>query len=386
MVAKTYYIIFSLYCRLMIFKLRFLLSLKRSKNVKKQGIAALPYYPKNWPGGEDRIAAWKQYFNADGIVYDVYWAWNTKELKSFLEHQKNNHVADQYKMYFKLLHRRVKQFRKLYAYESVWIQRAVVPMFPFKQAWFEKLLSRHLPNLNVDFYDADYESNYNLVMEAVKAAHKVSVASLFLKNKFIGVNPNVHFIRYAIKTDHFKMKPAKEAKEEIRIGWMGSPANARQLTYIKNDLHKIEREFPEIIFTFTCRDLPELGLQRAEINEWGKNNFNYEDWLSTSDIGIVPFVELTNRIKAKISMKTLEFMANNIALISSPHVHSDKLVHSKSFLLSEKDNWYENIKLLIKNKKLRKDIALKGNEVFEKYHTYQNIYPLLKKALTDQTS
>ena len=43
----------------------------RKRNSK---IAALPFYPENWPGGVERIANWKKYFEKENIAFDVFWA------------------------------------------------------------------------------------------------------------------------------------------------------------------------------------------------------------------------------------------------------------------------------------------------------------------------
>ncbi|MGC9331681.1 MAG: glycosyltransferase family protein [Bacteroidales bacterium] len=381
MKAKLYYLLFSIYSSVLLVGLHWFLIRNKKHIAKKDGIAALPYYPKNWPGGEDRIAAWQQHFNTDNISFSVFWCWEATDLKTFLKAQKENNINQAYKINFLLLKNRYRALKHAVFYKTMWTQRALIPLFPYKKSYFEKLICKYHPHTVFDFYDADYESNYRLVMDTVKYAAKVTVASRFLESKFKPLNHNVAFVRYAIKTDKFNTEKKKYNDDKTRIGWMGSPGNARQLTYIKKDLKNIENEFPNVLFTFTCRALPDLGLKRAEINAWGKNDFIYEGWLSSLDIGIVPFLEQSDRIKAKISMKTLEFMANKVALISSPHVHSDKLSHAESFLLAENDTWYANIKLLLEDEKRRKEIAEKGYRIFNKYHTYHHVYPELKKVL-----
>ena len=54
--------------------------------------------------------------------------------------------------------------------------------YPFKNEKFEKLVVKRNSNVIMDFYDADYESNFELTVNAAKRAAKVSVASEHLLN------------------------------------------------------------------------------------------------------------------------------------------------------------------------------------------------------------
>lgn len=352
--------------------------LKKRKTAK--GIAALPYYPATWPGGKDRIADWKPFFEDKDISYDVYPCWTKEDILKFYESEKNGNSGIRYSIYFKIYFKRMRLLRKLKNYETIWIQRSYVPMFPFKDAYYEKFISRIHPNVIYDFYDADYESNEKLVFNTVKAAKSVTVASTFLKEKFEAYNQNVHFIRYAIDVSQFKL-PKTKSSEGLTIGWMGSPANAAQLSLIANQLKDIEHDYPNVSFSFVCRDLPDLGLTRFTVQKWGDQGFDYHVWLSTLDIGIVPFISQNDTTRAKISMKSLEFMAAGVAQISSPWVHSDTVVPGESILIAHENEWSHQISKFILNTELRKSCSVKSLLIFEKNHTFKNVYDSLQRSL-----
>lgn len=341
----------------------------------------LPYYPKNWPGGEDRIASWKSHFESRGIRYTVLWAWEDWELVHYQKALNNGNYVKVYFLYFKLLFRRSLQFLELRNYKTIWVQRAYIPVFPYKHARFEKLLKLLKYNWIIDFYDADYESNYNLVMESVSYASGVTVASKYLYDKYKNFNSNVHFLRFAIDTQNFLPTPTK-VNNIVKIGWMGSPGNARNLVLMQEILSEIERKFDNVIFSFVCRDLPKLNLSKFEKHSWGNFDFNYYKWLSEVDIGIVPFMETTERTKAKIAMKSLEFMAYGIPMVCSMYVHSDKLVHNESFLLAHDINdWYLHIERLVTDPIFRLKIGNSAKDVFMKHHskliTFNELYFVL---------
>jgi hypothetical protein len=353
------------------------------KTKKKEfGILALPYYPKNWPGGEERVAAWQPYFEKNGKCFNVIFSWEKTELESFLIAQSKNKLFAQYKLYYKLLFRRIKIFLTVENYETIWIQRSFVPLFPFKDAFFEKKLAKVHKNIIYDFYDADYESNFKLIMNAVCIANKITVASKFLEKKFTLLNPNTYLIRFAlpfkIRKDYTKLN-----KEVLKIGWMGSPENAENLKLIEDDLIKLEESFPNIKFSFVCRHLPTLNLKSLESFNFNNAKFNYNKWIQSIDIGIVPFKNIDERTKAKISMKSLEFMSYKIPMVCSPFVHSDMLEPDKSFILA-KNNWYDPLALLIKNEELRIEMSKNAFNIFNKYHTYSQGFPLLNEVLINK--
>lgn len=340
----------------------------------------MPYYPKNWPGGYDRIVAWGKYFEVDDVKFDVFPAWSEDELKFFLKCEETRNEIGRYRIYLVIYFRRIYTIFKLRNYKTVWVQRAYIPLFPFKSGVIEKLISKIHPNVIYDFYDADYESNYKLVFDTVSNANKITIASRFLENKFKEINSQVYFVRYTVNTEKFVNKRVES--EILKIGWMGSPENAEQLIKIADQLKKIEEEYPNVIFSFVCRDLPELGLKNIQVFKWADRGFNYYDWLSGIDIGLVPFILETDRVRAKISMKSLEFMAAEIPMVVSPYVHSDMLNHTNCQIARPED-WYTIIKSLIEDSKKRANYGSIAKMVFEKYHTYDSVYPILKKVLID---
>jgi hypothetical protein len=88
----------------------------------------------------------------------------------------------------------------------VWVQRSIIPVFPFKHAYFEKVALKFNNSIVYDYYDADYESNYKLIMETVKLAKKVTVASIFLKEKFRQINKDTNFVRFSVDTEKYLKK------------------------------------------------------------------------------------------------------------------------------------------------------------------------------------
>ena len=365
--------------RMLYFKLRLEMETSSKKLLmsKKNKIAILPYYPVDWPGG-DRLCFWEKDFKSKGYEVEIFPAWSSDEIRQYFDDSKNKRILALYSLYFSLLKRRIKQFKEIKKCEVIWIQRNLIPIFPFKKPYYEKLLSKYHKNVIYDYYDADYTSNYNLVIETVKLANKVTVASHYLLDFHMKFNPNTYFLRYCIEDQNYKVKTEKTDNKQIKIGWMGSPENASYLLNIESDLKKIEESFPSVVFSFVCRFPPELDLKSVEYLSFDSDGFNYYDWLSSVDIGIVPFFGESDRVKAKISKKCIEFMACGQIVLSSPWVHSDVLVDQENGFIVNDDEWYEILKKVIID---FPESQLYGEKALLAYRNYHNKSKLINPLI-----
>lgn len=341
----------------------------------------MPYYPEKWPGG-DRLCFWKEDFESQNYHVDIYNAWEVEDIQQFFRWTKVKDNVNLYKLYKQILRKRTAQIKQAMDADIIWIQRNIIPVFPFKKPYYEKLLSVFHKNVIYDYYDADYTSNYNLVVKTAQLANKITVASPFLKNYFLSHNPNVLFLRYCIEQREYLVREDR-SEQTIRIGWMGSPENLLQLLEIKEDLIRIEQEYPKVVFCILCREAHDIGLKRAEYVSFNDANFNYFEWLSRLDIGIVPFFGDSDRVKAKVSKKGLEFMLCGIPTLSSPWVHSDTLIHKENGLIVNQNAWHDSLSKIIENEEIRKVFGRKGREAYLTGHNKEVLVQQLIQFMTN---
>lgn len=352
---------------------------KKQKSTTKK-ILALPYYPLNWPGGHERIANWKAHFEKDGFVFDVLWASTDKE---FLKYHESTNWIKRYYFYFLILNRRLRLIFHLKNYDTIWIQRAFIPFYPYKDAYFESFLSKIHPKIIFDYYDADYVSNFNLTINSVRGASKISVSTNFLKEYFSTLNNNCFLVNMTIDHTKYFLKKTYN-KQELKIGWMGNSGNLIYIKKLEKELKEIEILFPNVSFHFLCRTSPELNLSRVTLYSWNDDGFDYYNWLSQLDIGIAPYFDEKDTLKAKSSMKTLEFMASGIPLITSTYGTFEKMVNNEHYILANtNEEWIKNIKKLIANPNLRKEIGKSGYDFFIANHIYEVNYETLKHILLE---
>lgn len=352
---------------------------KKNDNNKSAGIMALPYYSENYPGGSTRIANWKEYFQRDGIVFDVYWA---SESHNFLSCFYSQNPFKRYFFFIKVFNSRLKLIRKIKNYKVIWVQRAFIPFYPFKEAIVEKLIKKINPNIIFDFYDADYASNYNLTIDSAKMASKVTVASIYLQNYFNKINPRTELVPFAMNFEDYKKKEYL-SKSKIVIGWMGSPDNFKNVLDIQDSLVQIENRNPQVQFVFICRDEFKLKLNNVRFKKWSDKQFNYHEEISLFDIGISPVIQKSEDNYAKTTFKVLEFMSSGVAFVSSPLGIPDKIVHQKNALIADNEfDWIDCLQSLIDDFELRKKLGGQAFKTISGEYSYSKIYKQLNKILS----
>jgi glycosyltransferase involved in cell wall biosynthesis len=321
------------------------ISVKPAKSNDKKRILALPYYPEYYAGGHERIADWKESIESHGLIYNIHWASEEKEYKASLL---NGNSFEKYLFYLKITYRRVRLVSKLHNYDAIWIQRAFIPFFPYKDARFEKYLSKH-GNITYDFYDADYTGNFNLVTQTMTYAQKITAPSHILLEFCSKYNANSYYLPFAFNFSKYPVKNYHlNVSSSIIIGWAGSPENFKNVIQIADQLKEIENEFPNVSFRFVCRQSFDLGLRRVKFLKWGDEGFNYFRILNSFDIGINPMLKDDERSKSKISFKCLEYMSLGICfLTSSIGIPKEIKDHQNAIIVEQTNQWYEKLSSIL---------------------------------------
>lgn len=357
-------------------------TVKRKKSVNKNyAILALPYYTKYGAGGHSRIGDWQAYFNEDSIVFDIHWA---SELNEFENESRSNNPFKRYWFFQKVFYRRVRVLYSAHQYDTVFVQRAVIPFFPFDDAYFERVLSEIDNKFIIDYYDADYVSNYRLTINGANSADKVTVASQYLKDYFKRINMNTFYIPFAMDYKAYRLKDYKVDNSTVTIGWMGSIENFSFVRELEEVLMKLDYEFPNIKFSFICREKFKLNLRNYEFQSWGDPAFDYFETVSSFDIGLAPFHDQSETTLAKTSFKALEYMSSGIAFVCSPLGMPNHLVHKKNVMIAENhEEWYVSLKRLVADFELRKELGRNARITISEHYDYAKVYSLLKNVLVN---
>lgn len=376
-INKILDVLFNLYVDMALFYFKHTIPNNKTK-LQTNSVMALPYYSENYPGGHSRIADWEEHFTKDDINYDVFWA---SEAQSFLKCFYSKNPFKRYGFFLHVLHKRLKLLKNLHRYKAIWIQRAFIPFYPFKNDKFESLVVACNDNVIIDFYDADYESNYDLTINAAKKAAKVTVASNYLYDYFKKINQKTYYLPFAINHEDYTLKKYVD-HNDIIIGWMGSPDNFQNILKIENELIEIEKINPNVSFVFICREAYKLNLKRVKFMNWSDEGFDYYHTINSFDIGLTPMMEADEANLAKTAFKALEYMSSGLAFVSSPWGIPEHLYHEQNVMIANTNHeWIDHLNTLVKQHDKRKMLGNNAYKTMIDKFSYPPVYKQLKNIL-----
>lgn len=350
----------------------------------QRSIAAFPYYPEGLPGGEERIAMWKEFFEKDGIRFDVFWAADKARFETGFYSSK---TITKYRFYFSVLFKRVWQLSRLRNYETLWIQRAAIPFYDVRSSFLEKCIKRDHQKLLFDFYDADYIQTPKQTWGLIAHSDGITVANPGLEKAISAKTDRpVQLFRLCLPGDVYPI--VKSESDKIRIGWIGSPSNARYLQDILKPLLAIQQKYENRIqFNFVCRKEEYLPGLKINWMTFDNPNFEYYSWFSSIDIGLAIYPLSNENAAYKTSMKSLEYWASKTVLISGSYGISDMAQDGVNASICKDDKgWFEKLERLIVDSSHREKQSGNGYATFKEHHAFDEVYPKVKIALAKSSS
>ena len=166
----------------------------------------------------------------------------------------------------------------------------------------------------------------------------------------------------------------------IHINFNGSSAHSEGVKIIREPLKKIMEKYENVRFS-----IPKV--YNIYFTEWPKelqDRINFYDWMKLKqfpkkmkhlgvDIGLAPLADnMFNR--AKSNLRWLEYSVQKVPTICSPVEAYKEVEHDKTGLLArEHDEWYNAMERLVRNEKLRKQLAENAHKVvYEQFNIEKN--------------
>ena len=344
----------------------------------KKDVLLFPYYPKNNPGSVIRFQNYLEFFQKDDITFDICYTSNNKDILNIV--LATNSRINQYLLYLKIFWKRIFQVLKARNYKAVFIQRGLFPYYPDQRSpHLEKLLRKINNNITIDFYDADYISDKELVDKSVKYCNKVTVVNSHLYNYFNQLHFRVFEFPLALDPTSYMVKKNYSLNNPIKIIWSGSYENAKKIKKIFPVLKHLSDNY-SIELILICPEKPILGNIKTKHYQWDANTFF--KLMQSADIAIYTASGESEIDKGKMALKVLEYMATALPIVASPWGIPSTLIDEYSILISDNINeWEINLIKLFKDQELREKIGQKANQIFHKHHTIENSYKQLKSIL-----
>ena len=210
------------------------------------------------------------------------------------------------------------------------------------------------------------------VIDMLKISKLVIVENEYIKKFVSQYCKNISKIPGPIDTKRFFIRP-REKRDEVIIGWIGSPATTFYLHMLDNVFRDIKQKYGFVRFRFVG-----LGNYANPDIVFEKIEWNYEtevNNLQNFDIGIMPMPD-NEWTRGKLGCKMLQYMAVGIPAVVSFTPTNAEIIENgiNGFFVTEEDEWIKVLSNLIENRALRNITGQKGREtVLEKCSLRDNL-------------
>lgn len=347
------------------------------KKSKKKILILCPYPVNTVPG---QRLKYEQYFNYLKKYYIL-------DIRSFFSKKSYYYLYKKNFFFHKAFYigidflRRIKLIFSLYKYDGAYIFLYISPFFRVYEYIYTFFLKKIIYDIDdMIFFQksnknkiANYLRNKNKYIYLIKKSSNIIVCTKSLINivKKYNNNKRVHLIPATL--DEVKYIPNKNKnKNIITIGWTGSHSTGFYINIIKKILLDLKKKF-------NCKILI-IGANSEDI---GTDKFEYINWNSKSeiknlnkiDIGVYP-LPYDKWVYGKSGLKAIQYLALKIPVVATSVANNLNIIKNgyNGFLVKRNNHkyWYNYLKKLITDFKLRKKLGSNGRKMFLKFYSIKN--------------
>lgn len=310
---------------------------------------------------------------------------------SHLNQQYQNGKTSFFKI-LKYLYLRIKVILTYSKVDLIWIEYETLPWFP----WFiEKIfLPKKIPIIT-DFDDAIFHRYDSHRFRLVRMFLGSKIKKIMKKSKTVIVG-NSYLAEYAkqsgshqieiiptvVDLDNYNVNSFNYKKKDFIIGWIGTPTTF--YNYFINKLQLLKNlsfhEGFKIAVMSAINDKLRNSHQSIDFFEWSEQD--ELSFLNSIDIGIMPLID-SPWSKGKCGYKLIQYMACGIPVIASPIGMNTKIIDHgiNGFLADTDEEWAKAIKILKKDKHLRKRMGMAGRKKIENEFSLKLWAPKIKNII-----
>ncbi|MET0050515.1 MAG: glycosyltransferase family 4 protein [Candidatus Thiodiazotropha sp.] len=283
---------------------------------------------------------------------------------------------------------RLRQLLRVKRYDLVWLEKE---LFPWMPAWFECGLRRLGVPYLVDYDDAifhRYDQSSSAwvrrllgrkIDRVMACATLVTAGNAYLAERArragvrdVRILPTVVDItRYPLKQHH--------QRNELTIGWIGSPSTAGYLELIREPLARLAGEHRLRLLIIGADALTIPGVE-VEALPWSEER--EAELIRQCDVGVMPLKDdLWER--GKCGYKLIQYLASGLPVVASPVGVNREIVEPgvNGYLADSDPAWEAAFTRLIGQPQLRRDLGLMGRDKVQRQYALDVTAPLLIEAL-----
>lgn len=295
--------------------------------------------------------------------------------------------------YPKKLREKIALFKTAASYDAVYLQKKLPTFLEFY------LLRRAARKLIFDFDDAIYcrhdsKTNQRSLTRRFRFQRVVRHADLVVAgNAFLAkaaqnyTSARVVIIPSGVETRQIPLKKHEQNKEsKTVIGWVGTAGNFTQLAIALPSIVRLAEETP-IELRVISNQPPDFGFKPVRFIPWSL--VTQAEEIAHFDIGIMPLPS-TEFSAGKCGYKALQYMAAGVPPVVSDVGGNSQIITNgiHGLVVAQPDLFYNALKSLIQNQKLRKELGLNARERVESLFSIHvvgkmlaaEIFPLLSSS------
>ena len=281
--------------------------------------------------------------------------------------------------------RRILDLAKIKKFDLVYIHMWVTP---FGGALFEKIVRNLANKIIYDIEDnilISQGNKLNPIAKLLKRKSKIKylirtsdhviTSSPFLNDYCLGINDKSSCTYISSSVDTDKFIPNKEFKKDrkVTLGWTGTFSSKPYLDLLRATIIKLNKHCDfklRVIGNFEY-EFPGIDL---EVIQWSKEK-EVED-MQGIDIGLYPLVE-DDFVLGKSGLKAIQYMAFGIPTVATNYGTTPILIEhmENGLLVASEDEWFDALKTLIQDTKLRRKLGKNARETAQKKFSVNAIAP-----------
>lgn len=278
------------------------------------------------------------------------------------------------------------------AYQGIFIQKKLL------HSWEIILLRALNPRIVFDFDDAvmypaldpslngkrllvlKARNSYKNFSRMIKYCQAIIAGNCFLQQEALKYNKNVYLLPTPVDTVRYSKPHTKASRDQIFIGWYGSPGNLPYLQTLEKVFQEITKKYPQVTLKIISQRFPELPGVRVMHKYWREEEEVEE--IGSFDLGIMPLgKDLWSR--GKCGLKLLKYMALSLPVVATDTEATRDIVADgiEGFLVEHPEEWLERLSVLIENPGLREQMGRAAQKKIETSFSYQVLTPMFNTIL-----
>jgi len=244
----------------------------------------------------------------------------------------------------------------------------------------EQLVEIRYPRHIVDYDDAWFLTYRNKPglggkLEKVMArATAVTVGNSYLAEYARRWCSRVEILPTTVDAEIYQPRQASQSRDELVIGWMGSPSTAPNLRLIEGALAALAGERKLRVWCVGAG--ADFGLPGVPIEKRMWSEEHEVEEIQQFDIGINPLVD-NDFTRGKCGYKLIQYMACAVPVVASPVGANCEIVEQgkNGYLATTRDEWIDALRQLADDPHLRWRLGQAGRKRVEEKYSLQAVLP-----------